>query len=93
VTLKSEYEREVEGRLIPQEEIDLRDLVRWLAIPYGDNSPQFATADWNGEPLEDGKRLQAVYESVMGKPKEPAPHTAWTKCPTCSMWQTIPVAP
>ena len=72
--------------------VDLADLVRWLSLPYGENSPQFATADWTGAPLEDGKRLKAVYENVMG-PKEPAPHTAWTQCPTCSTWQTIPVEP
>ena len=70
----------------------LEDLVRWLALPYGDNSPQFATATWEGAPLEDGKRLAAVYASVVGETRPPVP-TAWTQCPTCSMWQTIPVVP
>jgi hypothetical protein len=71
---------------------DLEDLVRWLAIPYGDNSPQFAVADWTGAPLDDGKRLSALYQEVVGETRPPV-HTAWTQCPTCSMWQTIPVAP
>ena len=71
---------------------DLTDLVKWLALPYGDNSPQFATATWEGAPLEDGRRLAAVYESVVGETRPPVP-TAWTQCPTCGMWQTIPVVP
>ena len=75
-----------------QRMIDLEDVVKWLALPYGDNSPQFATATWEGAPLEDGRRLAAVYESVVGETRPPVP-TAWTQCPTCGMWQTIPVVP
>jgi hypothetical protein len=90
----NDSECEVCGLSLPiaQRIQDLTDLVRWLALPYGDNSPQFATATWEGAPLEDGKRLAAVYASVVGETRPPVP-TAWTQCPTCGMWQTIPVAP
>jgi hypothetical protein len=72
---------------------DLVDLVKWLAIPYGDNAPMFATADWSGEPLEDGRRLKAAWVSIMGPGEPPDPHRAWTQCPTCGVMQTIPVKP
>ena len=73
---------------------DLEVLVRWLALPYGENRPLFATADWQGKPLDDGKRLAETYLSVVGEKSEPARvGMAWTRCPTCGTFQTIPVEP
>jgi hypothetical protein len=60
-------------------------LVRWLAMPYGENRPIFATELPNGVPLESGAMLEALYTEVVG-PKEPT-RGAWFRCPTCSMWQ------
>ena len=73
---------------------DLEDLVRWLALPYGENRPLFATADWQGKPLDDGKRLEETYLSVVGEKSEPARvGMAWTRCEMCGTFQTIPVEP
>jgi hypothetical protein len=73
---------------------DLEDLVRWLSLPYGENRPLFALADWEGKPLDDGKRLEETYLSVVGERSEPPRvGVAWTRCPTCDTLQTVPVEP
>ncbi len=72
----------------------LEDLVRWLALPYGENTPLFATATWDGQPLETGKRMAELYAEVVGGRSEPPRvGVAWTRCPTCDSFQTIPVEP
>jgi hypothetical protein len=72
----------------------LVDLVRWLALPYDRNMPLFTVADWNGEPLTDGERLRRLYVEVMGPDLRPVgSFVSWSCCPTCAMWQTIPVSP
>ena len=74
---------------------DLELLVRWLAMPYGDNSPAFATELPNGDPLESGAKLQALYGEIVGE-KIP-PRGVWFQCETCSMWQIrtepVPIDP
>ena len=72
---------------------DLESLVRWLALPYGSNAPTFATADWQGKPLETGKRLRDLYAEVVGEPEFERSGIAWTRCPTCDTFQTVPVEP
>jgi len=70
---------------------DLRELVKWLALPFGDNEPIFATKGVSGETLETGVKLRDLYRSIVGE-KEPV-RGIWFQCPTCNMWQvdsTIP---
>lgn len=42
---------------VTQYVIDLEDLVRWLAIPYGDNDPVLALSDQFGHAHPDNARL------------------------------------
>jgi|HubBroStandDraft_6_1064221.scaffolds.fasta_scaffold242811_5 hypothetical protein len=82
----------IEG--LSDRERDLGDLVAWLALPYGENRPLFALADWEGKPLDDGKRLEATYLSVVGERSEPPRvGVAWTRCEMCGTFQTVPVEP
>ena len=60
-------------------------LVRWLAQPFGTNTPVFAVHDWRGDRLETGEALRALYLEVVG-PKDPFPGE-WYECPSCGMWQ------
>jgi hypothetical protein len=60
-------------------------LVRWLAQPYGTNTPVFAVHDWRGDPLATGEALRDLYLEVVG-PKDPFPGE-WYECPSCGMWQ------
>lgn len=64
---------------------DLIDLVRWLALPYGDNMPVFATELPDGRPLQDGRRLAELYLEVVGDKRNPTPG-AWRQCPSCRQW-------
>lgn len=63
----------------------LQDLIRWLALPYGDNSPIFATSLPDGTPLETGREMQAMYREIVGE-KNGTTGT-WFQCPECSTWQ------
>jgi hypothetical protein len=83
-----------DSQAVLDEIVGLEDLVRWLALPYGENRPLFALADWEGKPLDDGKRLEATYLSVVGEKSEPARvGVAWTRCEMCGTFQTVPVEP
>ena len=65
---------------------DLEILVRWLAAPYGDNMPVFATELPDGRPLKTGLMLERLYAEIVG-PTQPAPGGTWYQCPSCSHWQ------
>jgi hypothetical protein len=62
------------------EELEL--LVLWLAMPYGENQPIFATALPDGRVLETGVKLQALYRQVVGEKQWT--HGIWVQCPCCS---------
>jgi hypothetical protein len=64
---------------------DLRQLVQWLALPYGNNMPIFGTMLPNGDVLETGVKLKALYADVVGE-KDPTAG-AWYQCPACGMMQ------
>jgi hypothetical protein len=65
-------------------EARLEALVRWLALPYGDNVPVFATQLPDGRTLATGVMLRDLYTSLMG-PSTPTSGT-WQQCPTCQRW-------
>ena len=60
---------------------ELEQLVKWLALPYGDNSPIFATALPDGRLLETGVRMRAVYRAVVGDKQWTA--GTWVTCDCC----------
>ncbi len=60
---------------------DLADLIEWLAMPYGDNEPVFATALPDGRPLDAGIRLQRIWRAVMGEGRRS--DGAWVMCDAC----------
>lgn len=63
----------------------LQDLIRWLALPYGDNAPIFATSLPDGTPLETGREMEALYREVVGEKTGTA--GSWFQCPECGMMQ------
>ena len=48
--------------------VDLEDLVRWLAIPYGPNDPIWPREDAYGNALEANARLDATWRRVVRDP-------------------------
>jgi hypothetical protein len=45
--------------------VDLEDLVRWLAITYGDNDPIWTFDDEYGNHFEHNVRLDATWHKVV----------------------------
>ncbi len=56
----------------------LERLVRWMALPFGENTPIFN---------DEQRDLEALYREVVWTdgPKLPPMPGKWVKCPTCSM--------
>ena len=63
---------------------DLVELVEWLAMPYGDNRPVFATELPDGRPLDTGVKLERLFTAVMGEKRETP--GAWVQCEECRAW-------
>lgn len=61
----------------------LRLLVKWLAMPYGDNVPIFAKALPDGTPLETGIMLEGLYKDVMGQREWSPTAGYWVQCHEC----------
>ena len=80
--------------MIPADELPddregrLELLVRWLAAPYADNLPVFATELPDGRPLLAGLALEKLFTEVMGD-QVGTRHVsgAWWRCPSCDLWQ------
>ena len=68
-------------------EADLLDLIRWLALRYGDNEPVFAVETaFSGQPLPEGVRRQATWQAIFGEKTPPPSGLAWRQCPECRQW-------
>ena len=69
---------------------ELEELVRHLALPYGDNEPVFAGADgrgtWDGEPLETARRLRELFRELVPGKVPAGVDQAWTQCAACGQW-------
>jgi hypothetical protein len=62
--------------------VELEELVKWLALPYGENQPIFATSLPDGRILETGVKMMALYRHVVGS-KQWVRGT-WVQCQHCS---------
>jgi hypothetical protein len=63
---------------------DLLLLVRWLALPYGANTPVFAMENPYGQPLPASRRLKATWEAIIGEGNETP--GVWRQCAECRGW-------
>jgi hypothetical protein len=70
-----------------QDFLELEELIRWLALPYGDNEPIFAYSNWDGTPIDSGARLRAVWHRVVGDTSKLNEHGTWVRCPHCGSYQ------
>lgn len=76
---------------------ELEGLVRWLSMPYAGGRPIFATALPNGQLLDTGLAMQALWDEVNGfdpdqfgtmsgtetDERNTAVTGAWMVCPHC----------
>lgn len=62
----------------------LEEMVKWLAMTYGDNVPVFATALPDGTPLTTGIMLEALYKEVVGHRDWQPSSGYWVQCTECS---------
>lgn len=60
---------------------DLLDLIEWMGLRYGGNTPVFATENPYGQPLPGAIRLKAAWLAIFGPGKEQP--GVWRQCPTC----------
>lgn len=77
--MTTELERRV--TIVSHYVVELEGLVKWLAMPYGENLPIFATSLPDGTVLETGLRQRALYRAVVGR-KEWVSGT-WVQCSCC----------